>query len=71
MFVFMVSVMVCLFFLAWDRLHIQFLESFLTHGSEQQVFDIVGDFIQNCTDTLDVLQGEAAAKCKDNKVCVC
>ncbi|KAJ1525276.1 hypothetical protein ONE63_010099 [Megalurothrips usitatus] len=45
---------------AWDRLHLQFLESFLTHGSEQEVFDIVGDFIQNCSDTLEVLQDECA-----------
>ncbi|KAK3932188.1 Nuclear pore complex protein Nup107 [Frankliniella fusca] len=51
----------------WDRLHIQFLESFLTHGSEQQVFEIVGDFIQNCTDTLEVLQEECARKGIDQK----
>jgi len=39
-----------------DKLYTEFLESLLVHGREQQVFDIVKDFIQNCDNTLEVLR---------------
>jgi hypothetical protein len=44
------------YFVAADKLYGEFLESLQSHGTEQQVFDIVSDFIQTCSDTLDVLR---------------
>lgn len=41
---------------AVDKLHVEFLESLQSHGTEQQVFDIVIDFIQTCSDRLDLLR---------------
>jgi hypothetical protein len=43
-------------FVAAEKLYGEFLESLQSHGTEQQVFDIVTDFIQTCSDTLDVLR---------------
>ncbi|PSN53012.1 Nuclear pore complex protein 107 [Blattella germanica] len=39
-----------------DRLFMEFLMSLQAHGSEQQVFEIVQDYIQTCSDTLDLLK---------------
>ncbi|KAJ4431491.1 hypothetical protein ANN_20089 [Periplaneta americana] len=39
-----------------NKLYVEFLESLQSHGTERQVFDTVADFIQNCTDTLEVLR---------------
>lgn len=39
------------------KLYYDFLQSMQTHFSEAQVFDIIADFIQNCTDTLDIIRG--------------
>lgn len=41
---------------AVDKLYVEFLESLQSHGTEQQVFDIVVDFIQTCSDRLDLLR---------------
>jgi hypothetical protein len=41
---------------AVDKLYVEFLESLQSHGTEQQVFDIVADFIQTCSDRLDLLR---------------
>jgi hypothetical protein len=41
---------------AVEKLHVEFLESLQSHGTEQQVFDIVVDFIQTCSDRLDLLR---------------
>jgi hypothetical protein len=43
-------------FIATDKLHVEFLESLLSHGTEQQVFDTVAGFIQTCSDRLAVLR---------------
>lgn len=39
------------------KLYYDFLQSMQTHFSEAQVFDVIADFIQNCTDTLDIIRG--------------
>jgi hypothetical protein len=39
-----------------DKLYVEFLESLQSHGTEQQVFDTVADFIQTCSDRLDLLR---------------
>jgi hypothetical protein len=44
------------YFVAAEKLYGEFLESLQSHGTEQQVFDLVTDFIQTCSDTLDVLR---------------
>jgi hypothetical protein len=43
-------------FVAADKLYVEFLESLQSHGTEQQVFDTVADFIQTCSDRLDLLR---------------
>jgi hypothetical protein len=43
-------------FVAVDKLYVEFLESLQTHGTEQQVFDTVADFIQTCSNKLDLLR---------------
>jgi hypothetical protein len=45
-----------LHFVAADKLYVEFLESLQSHGTEQQVFDTVADFIQTCSDRLDLLR---------------
>ncbi|XP_076244660.1 nuclear pore complex protein Nup107 [Calliopsis andreniformis] len=40
-----------------SRLYYDFLHSIQMNYSEAQVFDTVADFIQNCTDTLDIMRG--------------
>jgi hypothetical protein len=44
------------YYVAVDKLYVEFLESLQSHGTEQQVFDIVADFIQTCSDRLDLLR---------------
>ncbi|KAL6266620.1 hypothetical protein P5V15_003465 [Pogonomyrmex californicus] len=39
------------------KLYYDFLQSVQVHFSEAQVFDTIADFIQNCTDTLDIMRG--------------
>ncbi|KYN05331.1 hypothetical protein ALC62_03615 [Cyphomyrmex costatus] len=39
------------------KLYYDFLQSVQAHFSEAQVFDAIADFIQNCTDTLDIMRG--------------
>jgi len=39
------------------KLYYDFLQSMQAHFSEAQVFDTISDFIQNCTDTLDIMRG--------------
>ncbi|XP_014468267.1 PREDICTED: nuclear pore complex protein Nup107 [Dinoponera quadriceps] len=39
------------------KLYYDFLQSMQAHFSEAQVFDTIADFIQNCTDTLDIIRG--------------
>jgi len=39
------------------KLYYDFLQSVQAHFSEAQVFDTIADFIQNCTDTLDIIRG--------------
>ncbi|XP_067007328.1 nuclear pore complex protein Nup107 [Anabrus simplex] len=41
---------------ASDRLFMDFLESMQSYGSEQQVFETISDFIQNCSNVLDILK---------------
>ncbi|KAJ9583309.1 hypothetical protein L9F63_022326, partial [Diploptera punctata] len=50
---------------ATDKLYVEFLESLQAHGSEQQVFEIVSDYIQTCTDSLQIIhdvEGKLAPK---------
>ncbi|XP_011136068.1 nuclear pore complex protein Nup107 isoform X2 [Harpegnathos saltator] len=42
---------------AKTKLYYDFLQSMQAHFSEAQVFDTIADFIQNCTDTLDIIRG--------------
>lgn len=42
---------------AKTKLYYDFLQSMQAHFSEAQVFDTIADFIQNCTDTLDIVRG--------------
>lgn len=42
---------------AKTKLYYDFLQSVQAHFSEAQVFDTIADFIQNCTDTLDIMRG--------------
>jgi len=39
------------------KLYYDFLQSVQTHFSKAQIFDTIADFIQNCTDTLDIMRG--------------
>lgn len=39
------------------KLYYDFLHSTQSHLSEAQIFDTIVDFIQNCTDTLDIMRG--------------
>ncbi|XP_017799251.1 PREDICTED: nuclear pore complex protein Nup107 [Habropoda laboriosa] len=39
------------------KLYYDFLHSIQINFSETQVFDTIADFIQNCTDTLDIMRG--------------
>lgn len=39
------------------KLYYDFLQSMQAHFSETQIFDTIGDFIQNCADTLDIMRG--------------
>ena len=41
-------------FTATDRLYVEFLESLQAHGTEQQVFEVIADYIQTCSDTLQI-----------------
>ncbi|XP_033322912.2 nuclear pore complex protein Nup107 [Megalopta genalis] len=43
-----------------SKLYYDFLHSIQMNFSETQVFDIIADFIQNCTDTLDIMRGMQA-----------
>lgn len=40
-----------------SKLYYDFLHSIQMNFSQAQVFDTVADFIQNCTDTLDIMRG--------------
>ncbi|XP_006621102.1 nuclear pore complex protein Nup107 [Apis dorsata] len=40
-----------------SKLYYDFLHSVQINFSETQVFDTIADFIQNCTDTLDIMRG--------------
>ncbi|XP_015597229.1 nuclear pore complex protein Nup107 [Cephus cinctus] len=40
-----------------SKLYYEFLESIQAHVSEPQIFDTIADFIQNCTDTLELMRG--------------
>ncbi|OAD62237.1 hypothetical protein WN48_06878 [Eufriesea mexicana] len=40
-----------------NKLYYDFLHSIQMNVSETQVFDTIADFIQNCTDTLDIMRG--------------
>ncbi|KAK0165313.1 hypothetical protein PV328_003837 [Microctonus aethiopoides] len=42
---------------AGSKLYEEFLEIIQSHSSEPQIFDTIADFIQNCTDTLEVMRG--------------
>lgn len=42
---------------AKTKLYYDFLQSMQAHFSEAQIFEIIADFIQNCTDTLDIMRG--------------
>ncbi|XP_001602744.1 nuclear pore complex protein Nup107 [Nasonia vitripennis] len=42
------------------KLHYDFLESLQAHVSKLQIFDTVATFIQNCTDTLELMRGMKA-----------
>lgn len=42
---------------AKTKLYYDFLQSMQAHFSEAQVFDTIADFIQNCSDTLDIMRG--------------
>lgn len=39
------------------KLFNEFLESMQAHTSAQQIFQAIADFIQNCTDTLEIMRG--------------
>lgn len=39
------------------RLHYEFLESARSHSSELEVFEMIEELIQNCTETLEVIRG--------------
>ncbi|EZA49072.1 hypothetical protein DMN91_010334 [Ooceraea biroi] len=39
------------------KLYYDFLHSTQAHLSEAQIFDTIADFIQNCTDTLEIMRG--------------
>lgn len=52
------------------RLYYDFLQSVQAHFSEAQVFDTIADFIQNCTDTLDIMRGiKKILKTSGNQLC--
>ena len=40
------------------KLYYEFLESTQAHLSEPEVFNTIADFIQNCTDTLELMRGQ-------------
>lgn len=40
-----------------SKLYYDFLHSIQMNFSETQIFDTVADFIQNCSDTLDIMRG--------------
>lgn len=42
---------------ASSKLYYDFLQSMQSHFSETQIFNTIADFIQNCTDTLDIMRG--------------
>ncbi|XP_043268599.1 nuclear pore complex protein Nup107 [Venturia canescens] len=42
------------------KLYHEFLEIIQGHSSEPQIFDTIADFIQNCTDTLQIMRGMQA-----------
>ena len=39
-------------------LYYAFMETMQAHTSETQIFDIISDFIQHCTDTLEIIRSE-------------
>lgn len=41
-----------------SNLYYEFMESTQAHLSEPEVFNTVADFIQNCTDTLELMRGK-------------
>ena len=43
---------------AASKLYHEFLEIIQGHSSEPQIFDTIADFIQNCTDTLQIMRGK-------------
>ena len=47
-----------------SKLYYEFLESTQAHLSEPEVFNTVADFIQNCTDTLELMRGKNKEKYK-------
>ncbi|XP_043462655.1 nuclear pore complex protein Nup107 [Leptopilina heterotoma] len=43
-----------------SNLYYEFMESIQSHLSEPEVFNTIADFIQNCTDTLELMRGMQA-----------
>lgn len=41
-----------------SNLYYEFMESIQSHLPEPEVFNTIADFIQNCTDTLELMRGE-------------
>lgn len=46
-----------------SKLYYEFLESTQAHLSEPEVFNTIADFIQNCTDTLELMRGQFNYNC--------
>lgn len=44
------------FFPGQDRLYFDFLEAWQSHSSEQEIFDIILEFVQSCSSTLDLVK---------------
>lgn len=42
---------------SYSNLHYNFLNSVQSHASQLQIFDIIADFIQGCSDTLELVRG--------------
>lgn len=42
---------------SYSKLHYNFLNSVQSHASQLQIFDIIADFIQGCSDTLELIRG--------------
>lgn len=47
-----------------DSLFANFLECMQSHASDRRLFDTVADFIQNCQDTIDLLNEHESKRSK-------